>query len=149
MSDSNGTSPKRVRITKPKRVRRVRTNGLRINNGSRNPVPQASLNNLVRAGAGRPLGQPNKLPARIRNAIEEALNKHKGGAAGYFYGLSITNPEIFVSIVRRILPVNVRAEIDPQGLMARFMQTATAQRSVVIDGNATTLPTLPPRTPQK
>lgn len=71
------------------------------------------------AGPGRPKtggrakGTPNKNTTEIKDAIVAALNSGEGAEA-YFRGLKDERPDLFVSLVGKILPkdVNLAAEAN-------------------------------------
>lgn len=58
-----------------------------------------------RAGAGRPKGVPNKINGDIKQMLLDALNA-KGGAA-YFMEQAEQNPAAFMTLVGKILPMQI------------------------------------------
>jgi hypothetical protein len=57
------------------------------------------------------------------------------GMTGFMLNLLKLRPELFVSLVRRTLPVQLKAELDADGLMARVLQAAAAQRAARGEAN--------------
>jgi hypothetical protein len=80
---------------------------------------------------GRQKGTPNKLGARIKQALEEALEasgrngKGEGGAVGYFVWLSRSEPAVFGSLIGKILPMQLEVKdktekLTPQEAVERL-----------------------------
>lgn len=70
------------------------------------------------AGKGRPKGSKNKMPATLKRAamaaakeVGDQLNPGEG-VKGYLKHLAVTEPTSFASILRAILPTEVKAEVD-------------------------------------
>lgn len=61
-----------------------------------------------RAGMGRPKGSANKTTAAVKDMIIAALDK--AGGIDYLYIQSIENPKAFLSLVGRVLPLQVTGE---------------------------------------
>jgi hypothetical protein len=56
------------------------------------------------------------------------------GALGWLADVDKNHKHLFVSLLKRMLPVQIRADLDPNSLMAKLLQTAAAQRSVQANG---------------
>ncbi len=69
---------------------------------------------LPRRGPGRPKGSPNKLPASVKEAILKAGEAAGGaeGLVGYLTTQAIQNPGPFLSLLGKILPMQVTGEQD-------------------------------------
>ena len=74
--------------------------------------------NRGNAGKGRPKGSPNKITARVREAIVQAAENHgrdgkgKDGLTGYLTKLAAEEPRAFASLLGRIVPTQIEAEVD-------------------------------------
>jgi hypothetical protein len=75
-----------------------------------------------RAGSGRPKGVPNKISASVKQAIEEAFNG-VGGAA-YLMQQAQENPQAFLTLLGKIIPAQVQADVTSNGRSIADMQTA-------------------------
>jgi len=64
--------------------------------------------NRGNAGKGRPPGSPNKENKQLREMILEALEKN--GGVGYLAGQAKENPKAFLSLLARVLPLQVTGE---------------------------------------
>jgi hypothetical protein len=62
---------------------------------------------------------------------------HEGGAVGYLYRLSVNRPDLFVHLLRRMLPVTVKAELESDSLASRLLSTIAAQRQAMLGGGTT------------
>jgi hypothetical protein len=95
----------------------------------------------ARNGGGRPAGVENKVPRSIKDAVRQAMQLHgsdgkgKDEMVGYMLDLATNHKHLFVSLVRRILPLQLKAEVEPGSLMSRLLQTAQAQRQVQANAN--------------
>lgn len=56
-------------------------------------------------GPGRPKGQPNKMTKELKTMILEALDK--AGGVTYLATQAKTNPKAFLSLIGRVLPLQV------------------------------------------
>jgi hypothetical protein len=67
---------------------------------------------LPRRGPGRPKGSPNKLPASVKEAILKAGEAAGGddGLVGYLRKQAIENPGPFLSLLGKVLPLQVGGE---------------------------------------
>lgn len=63
--------------------------------------------NLTNAGKGRPKGTPNKTTVAVKDMILTALNK-KGGAE-YLARQADENPAAFMTLVGKLLPLDVKS----------------------------------------
>lgn len=61
------------------------------------------------AGKGRPPGVPNKVSADVKSMIETAL--HQAGGIEYLVEQSEKNPTAFMSLVGRLLPKDINANV--------------------------------------
>jgi hypothetical protein len=61
------------------------------------------------AGPGRPKGVPNKLTQTIKQSIEIAF--HGVGGAEYLMQQARENPQAFMTLLGKIIPAQVQAEL--------------------------------------
>lgn len=61
-----------------------------------------------RAGAGRPLGSPNKLTKTLRQAVSEAF--HELGGKKWLIELAKNDPRCFAGLLARLIPAEIKAE---------------------------------------
>lgn len=59
---------------------------------------------------GRKKGTPNKITATVREAVEQAFNE-LGGVA-YLVKLGKNDPRAFITLLARVLPTKVEAEVS-------------------------------------
>lgn len=59
---------------------------------------------------GRKKGSTNKLPVELKGAILGALQAHGGQA--YLERIAISKPEVFCSLLGRVLPMTVQGDKD-------------------------------------
>lgn len=64
--------------------------------------------NTGNAGKGRPAGVPNKLTAKVREAIETAFSQV--GGADYLARVAIEDPKTFCALLGKLLPMQVSGE---------------------------------------
>lgn len=64
--------------------------------------------NRGNAGKGRPKGSPNKHTAAIKDMITAALDQ--AGGVGYLVTQSRENPAAFMTLVGKVLPMQVTGE---------------------------------------
>ena len=69
-------------------------------------------NNLPARGPGRPKGSPNKMPALLKDAVLKAADSAGGpeGLVGYLTTQAIENPVPFMTLLGKILPMQVTGE---------------------------------------
>lgn len=75
-----------------------------------------------RPGAGRPKGVPNKVSGAVKDMILQAV-ENKGGVA-YFERQADENPNAFMSLVGKTLPLQVTGE-DGKGIPVAVTFTIT------------------------
>lgn len=63
----------------------------------------------AQAGKGRPKGVPNKATAAVKEMVIQAL--HGAGGVDYLIEQAQKNPKAFLSLVGRVLPMDVNATI--------------------------------------
>lgn len=68
--------------------------------------------NLPGAGPGRPKGVPNKTTALLKDAILQAAQNAGGkdGLVGYLQSQATANPGPFMSLLGKVLPMQVTGE---------------------------------------
>lgn len=106
---------------------------------------------------GRPPGAGNRVSTYIKMAITGAMEdvgedgKGKGGTRGYMRYLARFEAASFVGLVKRVIPVQVKADLDPGSLLTKLITAAAAQRTVrsngggILDAEVRALP--PPKRP--
>jgi len=72
-----------------------------------NKIP--SKTSGLRVGGGRPKGSPNKITASIKEAIEAAFRGV--GGAEYLMQQARENPQAFMTLLGKIIPAQVQAEL--------------------------------------
>lgn len=89
---------------------------------------QQRRDRLPARGPGRPKGSPNKLPASVKEAILKAGEAAGGdeGLVGYLTKQAIENPGPFLSLLGKILPMQVAGDAA-QPLQIRWIE------SVIVD----------------
>ena len=86
--------------------------------------------------AGRPKGIPNRTTAMLRHAIflaaelEGSNQKGKDGLIGYIRALARYEKKTYVTLLAKCLPQRIQADLDPNSLMAKLLQTASATRAL-------------------
>ena len=67
-----------------------------------------------KAGPGRPKGQPNKTTALLKDALLLAAEKagDNGGLVGYLENQARSNPQAFLTLLGKVLPLQVRGDPD-------------------------------------
>lgn len=68
----------------------------------------AGAANLTNKGKGRPKGVPNKTTAAIKDMIVQALDQ--AGGAAYLLRQANENPAAFMTLVGKVLPMQVTGE---------------------------------------
>jgi hypothetical protein len=71
---------------------------------------------------GRTRGVPNKITREVKEMVLEAL-EHAGGAE-YLYMQAFNNPKAFLSLVGRIVPLQVDANVDLRVTLSERLQRA-------------------------
>ena len=71
---------------------------------------QGGVANLTNAGKGRKKGVPNKNTAALKDMILGALDK--AGGVDYLQEQAETNPTAFLTLVGKVLPLQVHGEHD-------------------------------------
>lgn len=68
--------------------------------------------NTGNAGKGRPKGSPNKTTALLKDAILKAAEQAGGkdGMVGYLTQQAIANPQSFLPLLGKVLPMQVTGE---------------------------------------
>lgn len=62
---------------------------------------------------GRAKGTPNKVNAQLKEMILEALDQaHEGGSVEYLKLQAQTNPNAFLSLVGKVLPMTISGDKD-------------------------------------
>jgi hypothetical protein len=59
---------------------------------------------------GRQAGTPNKIPKELKEMIREALDR--AGGVDYLQQQATDNPGAFLTLVGKVLPKDVRAEVQ-------------------------------------
>jgi hypothetical protein len=67
-------------------------------------------NNPPAAGRGRPKGSPNKIQAAVKEMIIQALDD--AGGVEYLVAQSRDNPTAFLTLVGKVLPLQVAGEMN-------------------------------------
>lgn len=78
--------------------------------------------NRGNAGKGRPKGSPNKLTKALKEMILQALDEaHDGGSVEYLKQQAQTNPNAFMALVGKVLPLTLAGDKDaPLETVTRF-----------------------------
>ncbi len=71
------------------------------------------------AGKGRVKGVPNKVTGQLKDMILEALGQ--SGGVDYLVSQARDNPTAFMSLVGRVLPLQVNAELEAGPKMAKAL----------------------------
>ncbi len=106
-------------------------------------------------GPGRPAGGQNNFTKILKTAIIGAAEsigedgRGKGGTLGYMRFLARNEPAVFAGLLKRILPIQVKADLDASGLAARMLQTAAAQKSLLNGSQAPPIDITPRIAPPK
>ena len=66
--------------------------------------------NLTRRGRGRPKGSPNKVQAAVKEMVIQALDQ--AGGIEYLVTQSRENPTAFMTLIGKVLPLQVAGELD-------------------------------------
>lgn len=71
----------------------------------------SEIQNVGSRGRGRPKGAPNKTTAAVKDMILQALNEaHEDGGAGYLKEQAEKNPTAFLTLVGKVLPLQLTGE---------------------------------------
>lgn len=75
-------------------------------------MPAGNAANLTNAGKGRPKGSVNKTTALLKDAILQAASDAGGeaGLVGYLTLQAHENPQGFMSLLGKVLPMQVTGE---------------------------------------
>ena len=78
-------------------------------------MPRGSLPGERRGGRAK--GTPNKLPRALKESILEAAERAGGpnGTVGYLETQAVANPNAFMSLLGKVLPLQVTGADDEQG----------------------------------
>lgn len=70
--------------------------------------------NRGNAGKGRPKGAQNKTTALLKDAILQAAEQAGGGSGlvGYLTAQAIANPAPFMSLLGKVLPMQIQGDPD-------------------------------------
>lgn len=73
---------------------------------------QSRIANLTNAGQGRKKGVPNKTTALLKDAILRAAEKAGGkdGLVGYLTEQAVKNPQSFLPLLGKVLPLQLTGE---------------------------------------
>lgn len=88
--------------------------------------------NLTRRGAGRPKGSPNRTSTLLRDAILMAAEaagedeQGKGGLMGYCAFLAKNEPRAFASLLGRVLPMQINANVTAADLTKEHRDAVVA-----------------------
>ncbi len=74
----------------------------------------AGVDNLTNKGKGRPKGSTNKNTAAIKDMIVQALDK--AGGVDYLLEQSEKNPQAFMGLVGKVLPMQLDANVTARGI---------------------------------
>lgn len=88
-----------------------------------------------RAGAGRPKGVKNKVTRDIKEAVLQAFEE--GGGKGWLMQQMIENPTAFMTLIGKIIPTQVQAEMT--GKDGGPVQTITVNPSELSSATLTEL----------
>jgi hypothetical protein len=98
----------------------------------------------IRNNGGRPRGVQNRVTVALKQAIilgaEDVGEDGKGkdGLQGYMRRLALQEPSVFGQLLRRIMPVEVRRDIDPNSTLGQVLEAVRAriayEKAKAIDG---------------
>lgn len=72
------------------------------------------------AGKGRPKGSQNKVTGALKDMILGALDK--AGGEDYLVKQSTENPTAFLTLVGKVLPMQVNAEVEAGSRLAKVIR---------------------------
>jgi hypothetical protein len=74
---------------------------------------------------GRKKGTPNKLNAAVKDMILQALNEaHEDGGVAYLKEQATKSPTAFLSLVGKLVPLDLKASVDAGGLQVVFTRAS-------------------------
>lgn len=76
--------------------------------------------NLKRKGKGRPAGAENKTTAALKDMILGALDD--AGGQSYLAQQAGANPSAFMSLIGRVLPKEIKADVEHSGVVATLIE---------------------------
>lgn len=78
---------------------------------SREELRALRIQNLTRAGMGRPKGSKNKTPALLKDMIRNALDA--AGGEDYLAAVAVAEPAAFTALVGKLIPKDLN--VDTKG----------------------------------
>jgi len=97
-------------------------------NTGRVPKPESLAN--LRKGGGRPKGVPNKNTTLLKDALLEAAAKAGGaeGLIGYLQTQATANPQSFLPLLGKVLPLQVHGSGENGELVTRIILEGVAAK---------------------
>lgn len=78
-----------------------------------------------REGAGRKPGSPNKITTELKQTILDALEQaHPEGAIGYLKEQAANNPNAFMTLIGKVLPLSVSGEGENGSIIIEIIKHA-------------------------
>jgi hypothetical protein len=69
----------------------------------------------LKRGPGRPKGSSNKITSDMRDIIRQAFDE--AGGVEYLKEIAVSDPKTFLTLVGKIVPAEIRADIEATGNM--------------------------------